>query len=156
MITDNMDKVTKSEVLIGCVKWFNIKDGYGFITVLEGDHMGSDVFVHHSSIAVDNQQYKYLVQGEYVEFKLLRTNSSKHEFQAGDVRGIKRGKLMCETRFDMKRQYMSNDGNVRKNNDENDFNLVRSSYKKALQNRKTDSVNNESKTFTRKLATNSV
>ena len=83
---------------IGRVKWFNNKAGYGFITVTDGPKAGSDVFVHHSTIKVDTEQYKYLVQGEYVEFSLIDTTSDKHEYQAGDVCGVKGGKLMCETR----------------------------------------------------------
>jgi cold shock CspA family protein len=91
-----------SERFIGRVKWFNNKAGYGFVTVTDGPKSGSDVFVHHSSVKVDSEQYKYLVQGEYVEFSLSDTKTSGHEFQAGDVSGIKGGKLMCETRRDLK------------------------------------------------------
>lgn len=91
-----------SERFIGRVKWFNNKAGYGFVTVTDGSKSGSDVFVHHSSVKVDSEQYKYLVQGEYVEFSLSDTKTSGHEFQAGDVSGIKGGKLMCETRRDLK------------------------------------------------------
>jgi len=91
-----------SERLTGRVKWFNNKAGYGFVTVSDGVKSGTDIFVHHSSINVDSEQYKYLVQGEYVEFCLLTTSSGDHEFQAGDVCGIKGGKLMCETRNELK------------------------------------------------------
>ena len=91
---------TSSERYTGRVKWFNNKTGYGFITVTDGPRAESDVFVHHSSINVDSEQYKYLVQGEYVEFKLLETNTPNHEFQAGEVCGVGGGKLMCETRHD--------------------------------------------------------
>jgi len=91
---------TSSEKFTGRVKWFNNKAGYGFITVTDGPRTGSDIFVHHSSIKVDAQQYKYLVQGEYTEFSLSSVASSAHEFQAADVSGIKGGKLMCETRHD--------------------------------------------------------
>jgi cold shock CspA family protein len=91
-----------SERFIGRVKWFNNKAGYGFVTVTDGSKSGSDVFVHHSSIKVDSEQYKYLVQGEYVEFNLSDTKTSDHEFQAGEVCGIKGGKLMCETRRDVR------------------------------------------------------
>ena len=86
------------EKFTGRVKWFNNKAGYGFITVTDGPKSGSDIFVHHSSIKVDSEQYKYLVQGEYIEFALSTVASDKHECQATDVSGIKGGKLMCETR----------------------------------------------------------
>ena len=91
-----------SERLTGRVKWFNNKAGYGFITVTDGSRSGSDIFVHHSSIGVSSQQYKYLVQGEYVEFYLSVTKGGAHEFQASNVEGIKGGKLMCETRLEFK------------------------------------------------------
>lgn len=95
------DTNTPSEHLTGRIKWFNNKAGYGFITVTDGSRSGSDIFVHHSAIAVENQ-YKYLVQGEYVEFELVKTESQTHEYQASNVSGIKGGKLMCETRRDLK------------------------------------------------------
>ena len=102
-MSSNKDVVTPSsaERLVGRVKWFNNKAGYGFITVTDGHKAGSDIFVHHSSIKVDAQQYKYLVQGEYVEFGLSSVSNGDHEFQASDVSGIKSGKLMCETRHEL-------------------------------------------------------
>lgn len=93
---------TSEERLIGRVKWFNNKAGYGFITVTDGTQAGVDVFVHHTVIGVSSQQYKYLVQGEYVEFSVSATQNSTHDFQASNVCGIKGGKLMCETRNEFK------------------------------------------------------
>ena len=93
---------TSSERLIGRVKWFNNKAGYGFITVTDGSQAGSDIFVHHSAIGVSSQQYKYLVQGEYVEFSISATQNGSHAFQASNICGIKGGKLMCETRNEFK------------------------------------------------------
>jgi len=93
--------VTSSDRFMGRVKWFNNKAGYGFITVTDGHKAGSDIFVHHSSVKVDAQQYKYLIQGEYVEFALSSVSNGDHEFQASDVSGIKGGKLMCETRHEL-------------------------------------------------------
>jgi cold shock CspA family protein len=84
--------------ILGQVKWFNNKAGYGFITVSDGELDKKDIFIHYSSIRVTNSQYKYLVQGEYVEFTLIKSSNSAHEYQATDVAGIKGGSLMCETR----------------------------------------------------------
>jgi CspA family cold shock protein len=102
MSSNNVVVTPSSELFIGRVKWFNNKAGYGFITVTDGSRSGSDIFVHHSAVNVENQQYKYLVQGEYVEFGLIKTTSGDHEWQASSVNGIKGGKLMCETRHDLK------------------------------------------------------
>ena len=102
-MASEQEKVTNSdasEQLIGRVKWFNNKAGYGFITVTDGERAGMDVFVHHSSISVDNQ-YKYLVQGEYVEFCIVKSSTDKHEFQSTNISGINGGRLMCETRKQM-------------------------------------------------------
>lgn len=82
----------------GRVKWFNNKAGYGFITATTGAQSGTDVFVHHSGLSVAGQQYRYLVQGEYVEFQMNAVEGGAHRFQAADVSGIGRGMLMCETR----------------------------------------------------------
>ena len=85
--------------VIGQVKWFNNKAGYGFITVSDGEHANKDIFTHFSTIHVSNdQQYKYLVQGEYVEFDIIKSNNESHEYQATNISGIKGGLLMCETR----------------------------------------------------------
>ena len=99
---DAVTSASNAEKMIGCVKWFNNKAGYGFISLIEGDEVGKEIFVHHSCIGVNEQQYKYLVQGEYVEFILSATQGGQHAFQAVNVTGIKGGKLMCETINDMK------------------------------------------------------
>ena len=82
---------------MGRVKWFNNKAGYGFITATR-DGTETDIFVHHSDVMVVNEQYKYLVQGEYVEFIIISTEEGPHKFNASSVSGINGGKLMCETR----------------------------------------------------------
>ena len=113
---DAVTSASTAEKMIGCVKWFNNKAGYGFISLIEGDEVGKEIFVHHSCIGVNEQQYKYLVQGEYVEFVLSTTQGGQHEFQAVNVTGIKGGKLMCETIYEMKlarTNYKSTDVEVR-------------------------------------------
>ena len=90
-----------STVFTGRVKWFNNKAGYGFVTVVlpeENEHSGNDIFVHHSGISVKDEQYRYLVQGEYVTFNLGTTDEGDHKFQASNITGVAGGKLMCETR----------------------------------------------------------
>lgn len=84
--------------IVGQVKWFNNKAGYGFITVSDGEYVGKDIFAHYSTIRVGDTQYRYLVQGEYVEFQLSISTNTAHEFQATHISGIKGGLLMCETR----------------------------------------------------------
>ena len=93
-------------VLTGRVKWFNNKSGYGFVTVIlskdDDSLIGKDVFAHHSSVIVSQEQFRYLVQGEYVEFTLSDTTDDKsdHKFQTANLKGIGGGFLMCETRFE--------------------------------------------------------
>ena len=82
----------------GQVKWFNNKAGYGFITIKEQDGTDADIFTHYSTVHVQDTQYKFLVQGEYVEFDLVDSPSEHHKYQATNVTGINGGKLMCETR----------------------------------------------------------
>ena len=89
---------SSTSVLTGQVKWFNSKTGYGFITLIDGEHAGKDIFTHYSSIQVTDSQYKFLVQGEYVELGLMKPESGEHEFQSLNVTGIKGGKIMCEMR----------------------------------------------------------
>ena len=60
--------------------------------------MGEDIFVHHTGVQVGSEQYKYLVQGEYVHFTLRGSDSSAHPYQAANLTGPYGGQLMCETR----------------------------------------------------------
>lgn len=88
--------------LTGKVKWFNNKSGFGFITVCDGHDStvnGKDIFVHFSSVQVSDTQYRYLIQGEYVDFELRKPDKGDHEFHAVNVSGVKGGSLMCETRY---------------------------------------------------------
>jgi len=87
-------------VIIGQVKWFNMKAGYGFINVRTGEHTGKDLFVHYTSVKVVNPQYRYLIAGEYVQFNVDTPADGKHEFHAVNVSGIENGPLMCEARRD--------------------------------------------------------
>lgn len=95
-------KEQQSMKTVGCVKWFNNKSGYGFVTIIDAKEeslKGRDIFAHHSSIKSTGDLYKYLVQGEYVEFTLQTMENKEHEYQASNITGIMSGDLMCETRF---------------------------------------------------------
>ena len=102
-----MSETTSSERYTGRVKWFNSKTGYGFVTVTDGEQSGSDVFVHHSSITVEKEQYRYLVQGEYINFNLSRMTEGPHEYQATSVTGVNGGQLMCESLLESGQQIRS-------------------------------------------------
>ena len=54
--------------LLGRVKWFNNKAGFGFVTVLDGEKKDEDVFVHHTGVVVTDEQYKYLVRENMFHF----------------------------------------------------------------------------------------
>ena len=53
-----------SDRIVGTVKWFNDKKGFGFLSREGGD----DVFVHHTSIQGDG--FKTLSEGQQVEFEV--------------------------------------------------------------------------------------
>ena len=84
----------------GCVKWFNSRAGYGFITSSSGE----DIFVHQTNVVPKINTYRYLVNGEYVQFDLSETDDVK---QAVSVSGINNGPLMCDSHL-----RKDEDGNV--------------------------------------------
>lgn len=100
---DNTNELIGKSV-IGRVKWFNNKTGYGFLTVVSTESDIKDVFVHHSAINVKGDQYKYLVQGEYVNFAIKVVDDGNHKYQAENVTGIGGGQTMCETRNENRKE----------------------------------------------------
>ena len=64
----------------GKVKCFNNEKGYGFIEY--NNH--EDIFVHYSSILTEG--YKTLVEGQYVDFELVKTDKG---LQAKNVIEVK-------------------------------------------------------------------
>jgi CspA family cold shock protein len=115
--TDDVTEVHTKEVL-GRVKWFNNKAGYGFITVCDGEFKEKDIFTHFSAIKVTNSQYKYLMQGEYVQFDLGKSLDGPHEYKALNVTGVKCGELMCETVYKQKPRPTQPPRNNARHNDE--------------------------------------
>lgn len=49
-----------AEKVLGKVKWFSNKKGFGFITPAEGSPISEDIFVHQSSIT--SEGYRTLVR----------------------------------------------------------------------------------------------
>ncbi|HIU22939.1 MAG TPA: cold shock domain-containing protein [Candidatus Fimihabitans intestinipullorum] len=66
--------------MVGRVKWFNNKKGFGFIEYKEN----LDIFVHYSSIMIEG--YKTLSEGQMVEFDLVETEKG---LQAKNVKEVK-------------------------------------------------------------------
>lgn len=65
--------------IIGSVTWFDSKKGYGFVKVLTPDHEknGSDIFIHFSNIQVNDNEYKVVYPGEYIEFDLSESDDDR-------------------------------------------------------------------------------
>lgn len=93
--------MTETSINTGRVKWFNNKAGYGFITWTNSSGSEDDIFVHHSALTTENDQFRYLVEGEYVNFSITDTGDKT---TATSVTGPDGGKLMCETRKDRREQ----------------------------------------------------
>ena len=88
-MTDSTATETRN---LGCVKWFNGKRGYGFITDVD---TSSDVFVHHTGLSTSKDCWKNLLKGEYVEYSL--TTGDDGVVHASNVTGVRGGMLMCES-----------------------------------------------------------
>jgi len=82
---------------VGQVKWFNKRGGYGFITCLtDGEHKSEDIFVYHDDIVTTADCFRFLVQGETVQFELGDSQNSEHKYQAKNVSGVSGADLACE------------------------------------------------------------
>ena len=71
--------------MVGKVKWFDDKKGYGFIEYTDNE----DIFVHYSAIVKDG--YKTLNQGDLVEFNLIETTKglqAQHVVEIGNLATI--------------------------------------------------------------------
>lgn len=60
--------------MIGKVKWFNKKKGYGFL--LKED--GTEIFVHYSDIESD-KKYRTIDNGQSVSFDIFTEDNGKNK-----------------------------------------------------------------------------
>ena len=68
-----------SDKIIGSVTWFDSKKGYGFVKVLtpDTDNTGNDIFLHFSNISVNDNEFKVVYPGEYVEFDITSSDDGR-------------------------------------------------------------------------------
>tara|TARA_Y100000389_G_scaffold60022_1_gene56134 strand:+ start:23550 stop:23969 length:420 start_codon:yes stop_codon:yes gene_type:complete len=94
-----MSTPASTERIQAKVKWFNSQAGYGFIEIVTDSGGTEDLFVHHSALKVNTDMFRYLVEGEYVEYstKVIK-RSGEDKLTACAVTGIGGGPLQCETR----------------------------------------------------------
>ena len=99
---------------LGMCKWFDKMKGFGFIQCLDAGPVQTDFFVHHSQLGTINKDqlrdediFRYLVAGEYVEFGVcekltMSENESlddKERLMASSVTGPMGGPLMFQTQM---------------------------------------------------------
>lgn len=66
----------------GTVKWFNNQKCYGFIV----DENGEDVFIHYSGLNMEG--FKYLEEGQTVEFDIMNVEKGRQAFNVTVVESI--------------------------------------------------------------------
>ena len=107
---DNEDDAQTGPKLLGRVKWFNDRRGYGYITCISpGDFFEQDIFVHHTNIRPQEKSYRTLHVNEYVQFRLGEADlcydeennlvETEYEHQATVVTGVNGGPLLCDGPF---------------------------------------------------------
>lgn len=70
------------EKIRGKVEWFSSQKGYGFIV----DENGEEVFVHYSGLNMEG--FKYLEEGQTVEFDIMNVEKGRQAFNVTVVEAI--------------------------------------------------------------------
>ena len=81
--------------VIGRVKWFSTKKGFGFVTIVtpDSEHSGNDIFLHYSNI--NSEDYKRVFPGEYLETTI--SDSEDGRSICTEVTGLYRGPLLTDS-----------------------------------------------------------
>ena len=115
---NNESQENNTEKVTCVVKWFNSRNGYGFITNLDSDN---DYFTHQSNLEPQINCFKTLYQGEYIECNVQKDSETGKE-QAINVTGIRGGKLMCEHRASYNKNPSDNYSNNYEKRNRYDYN----------------------------------
>lgn len=81
--------------VVGNVKWYDTKKGFGFVTLVtpELENTGNDIFVHFSNVNVEDG-YRRLFPSEYVEFEVGQADDGRPVCL--NVSGLFGGNLLCQ------------------------------------------------------------
>lgn len=96
-----MSTTSGTERIVGRVKFFNSKKGYGFVRgdVFSPEEEQEDYFFHFRSIVPSSENYHvYLKTNEYVEFSLdsVENPDPTKRVVATDITGLNRGPLQMD------------------------------------------------------------
>ena len=82
--------------LQGNVKWFDMKKGFGIITIVtpDSENLNKEFFVHYSNIVTKGDGYRRLYPGEYVSCDLGSFEDKKDV--CVNVTGLFGGPLLSE------------------------------------------------------------
>jgi cold shock CspA family protein len=84
---------------VGQVRWFHPKKGFGMIRNIETN---KDIFAHQTELKTENNVYRQLYPGEYVEYtegtlsERISESESRSKVIAKIITGIGGNMLMCE------------------------------------------------------------
>lgn len=96
---DTSQNKLNSQRVLGVVKWFNNKLGYGFINHKNSRNEEQDIFVHWSNLIIPDHDFRTLYKDELVEFEIRQCTQSHYStlntesIQACKVSGPNRTKL---------------------------------------------------------------